>query len=51
MVAAAAIGVPAGRMLRPGAALAAGALAYDPAARFDLAVSEVELRRNRPDGC
>lgn len=30
----------------PGAARAAGGLAYDPAARFDLDVSEVELRRN-----
>ena len=31
---------------RPGAAHAAGVPAYDPAARFDLVVSEVELRRN-----
>jgi len=29
-----------------GAALAAGAPAYDPGARFDLAIGEVELRRN-----
>jgi len=32
--------------LRPGDAHAAAAPAYDPGARFDLAVSEVELRRN-----
>jgi acetyl esterase/lipase len=38
MAAAGTIGVPAAR--------AAGAPAYDPGARFDLAVSEVELRRN-----
>jgi acetyl esterase/lipase len=31
----------------PAAAHAAGASTYDPAARFDLAVSEVELRQNR----
>ena len=41
-----AIGLPAARTLWPGAANAAGAPAYDPGARFDLAVSEVELRRN-----
>ena len=39
-------GLPVARTFWPGAAHAAGAPAYDPAARFDLAVSEVELRRN-----
>ena len=43
--AAGATGLPAGT-LWPGAVHAAGAPAYSPAARFDLAVSEVELRRN-----
>ena len=43
--AACATGLPAGT-LWPGAVHAAGAPAYSPAARFDLAVSEVELRRN-----
>jgi acetyl esterase/lipase len=38
--------LPAARTFRPGAAHAAGAPAYNPAGRFDLAVSEVELRRN-----
>src|SRR3977135_2099081 len=37
---------PAARTVLPSAAHAAGAPAYNPAARFDLAVSEVELRRN-----
>ena len=46
MAAAGAIGLPAARTFRPGAARAASAPAYDPGARFDLAVSEVELRRN-----
>jgi len=46
MAAAGATGVPAARALLPGAAHAAGAPAYDPAARFDLAVNEVEFRRN-----
>jgi acetyl esterase/lipase len=46
MPVAGAIGLPAVRMLWPGSAHAAGAPAYDPAARFDLAVSEVEFRRN-----
>ncbi len=46
MAAAGATGLPAMRTLWPDAAHAAGAPAYDPAARFDLAVSEVELRRN-----
>jgi acetyl esterase len=44
--AAGAIGLPAARTLWPGAAHAAGAPAYNPAAQFDLAVSEVEFRRN-----
>src|SRR6185295_2457472 len=35
-----------GSMVPAGAAQAAGAPAYDPGARFDLAVNEVELRRN-----
>src|SRR5262252_4380272 len=39
-------GLPVARTFWPGAAHAAGAPAYDPAARFDLAVAEVELRRN-----
>jgi acetyl esterase len=46
MAAAGASGLPAARTVWPGAAHAAGAPAYDPGARFDLAVSEVELRRN-----
>lgn len=46
MAGAAAAGVPAGRGLQADAAQAAGAPAYDPTARFDLSVSEVELRRN-----
>src|SRR3977135_3645082 len=37
---------PAARTVLPSAAHAAGAPAYDPGARFDLAVSEVALRRN-----
>ena len=41
-----AIGLAAALLLRPVVARAAGAAAYDPAGRFDLAVSEVELRRN-----
>jgi acetyl esterase/lipase len=40
------IGLSATRMFRSGSAQAAGVSAYDPAAKFDLAVSEVELRRN-----
>jgi acetyl esterase/lipase len=44
--AAGAMALPAARTLQPGAAHAAGAPAYNPAGRFDLAVSEVELRRN-----
>jgi acetyl esterase len=46
LMAAGAVGLPAARMFSPGAAHAAGAPAYDPSARFDLAVSEVELHRN-----
>ena len=46
MAAAGATGLPAVGTLWPGTAHAAGAPAYDPAARFDLAVSDVELRRN-----
>jgi acetyl esterase len=46
MAAAGAIAVPAARTFWLDAAHAAGASAYDPSARFDLAVSEVELRRN-----
>jgi acetyl esterase len=46
MAAAGATGLPAAGAFRPGAADAAGAPTYDPNARFDLAVSEVELRRN-----
>ena len=46
MVAAGAIGLPGTRAFSPNAAHAAGALAYNPNGRFDLAVSEVELRRN-----
>jgi acetyl esterase/lipase len=46
MATAGAAGLPAAGIVWPGAAHAAGAPAYDPAARFELAVSEVELRRN-----
>jgi acetyl esterase len=46
LMAAGAVGAPVTRMFAPGAAQAAGAAAYDPSARFDLAVNEVELRRN-----
>src|SRR5207237_2683001 len=46
MAAAGATGLPAAGTLWPGAAHGAGAPAYDPGARFDLAVSEVEFRRN-----
>lgn len=44
--AAGATGLFAADAVRPGAAQAAGAPAYDPNARFDLDVSEVEVRRN-----
>jgi acetyl esterase/lipase len=47
MAAAGATGLPGARAFAPSAAHAAGAPAYDPGARFELAVSEVELRRNR----
>src|SRR3984885_10244217 len=46
MAAAGGAGLSIARMFRPGAAHAAGAPAYDPGGKFDLAVSEVELRRN-----
>jgi acetyl esterase len=41
-----AAGLPAARTFWPRVAHAASAGAYNPAARFDLAVSDVELRRN-----
>jgi acetyl esterase len=40
------IGLSAAHMFRSSAAQAASAPAYDPGAKFDLSVSEVELRRN-----
>ena len=46
MAAPGAMGLPAARTLWPSAAHAAAAPTYDPAAQFDLAVSEVEFRRN-----
>jgi acetyl esterase/lipase len=46
LMAAAGASVPAARALWPDAAHAAGAPAYDPAARFDLDVKDVEFRRN-----
>ncbi len=46
VAAAGVIALPAASTLWHTAAHAAGAPAYDPGARFDLAVSEVELRRN-----
>jgi acetyl esterase/lipase len=46
MAATGAIGLPAARALAPSAAHAMAAPAYNPAAKFDLAVSEVEFRRN-----
>jgi acetyl esterase len=46
MAAAGTIGLPAAvGMLRQSAAHAAGSPSYDPGARFDLAVNEIELRR------
>lgn len=45
MAAASATGLAAGTV-GPGAAQAAGAPAYNPGARFEIAVTEVELRRN-----
>src|SRR5881396_2423336 len=47
MAAAGTTGLSAACALSPRGAHAAGAPAYDPAARLDLAVSEVELRRNK----
>jgi acetyl esterase len=41
-----AVGLPNASVFAQGTAHAAGALAYDPGAKFDLDVSEVELRRN-----
>jgi hypothetical protein len=46
MAGAGTIGLPFARTFRPSPAHAAGAFTYNPAARFDLAVSKVELRRN-----
>src|ERR1700758_5073377 len=46
MAAAGTIGLPAVRTFFPRASHARGVPAYNPAARFDLAVSEVEFRRN-----
>jgi acetyl esterase/lipase len=46
MAAAGAIAMPAARALSPNAVHAAGVAAYDPGARFDVVVSEVEFRRN-----
>ena len=46
MAATSLVALPMVRMLTPATAHAAGVLAYDPNARFDLAVTEVELRRN-----
>jgi acetyl esterase len=45
MAAAGAIGLPAAGTIWQSVAHAAGAPTYDPGARFDVAVSEVELRR------
>ena len=45
-VATGAMALPALRAFSPAAAQAAGLPAYDPANRFELAVKEVELRRN-----
>jgi acetyl esterase/lipase len=46
MAASGGIGLSIARTFRSGVAHAAGVSAYDPGAKFDLAVSEVELRRN-----
>jgi acetyl esterase/lipase len=46
MVAAGAVGLGPTRTLTPAPAYAAGAAAYNPVSRFDLDVSEVELRQN-----
>ena len=40
------VALPMARLLSSGAAHADARIAYDPNAQFDLAVSEVELRRN-----
>ena len=47
MAATGAIGLPAARSLAPSAAHAMAAPAYNPAAKFDLTVSELEYRRTR----
>ncbi len=49
LMAAAGTILPSARTFWPSRAHALGAVAYDPAARFDLAVSEIELRRNSAD--
>ena len=46
MAASGGIGLSLARLFRPSPAHAAGVPAYDPGAKFDLTVSEVELRRN-----
>src|ERR1700739_2771186 len=46
MAAGGTVGLPAVRPFAPRVSHARGAPAYNPAARFDLAVSEVEFRRN-----
>jgi acetyl esterase len=46
MAASGGIGLSAAHMFRPSVAHAASVPAYDPGAKFDLSVSEVELRRN-----
>ena len=46
MAASGGLGLSTARLFRPAPAHAAGVSAYDPAAKFELAVSEVELRRN-----
>jgi acetyl esterase len=46
IAAAGVVGLPLAHLLSPRAAHAASTLSYDPNALFDLAVSEVELRRN-----
>jgi acetyl esterase/lipase len=47
LMAAGATSLPVAATFQPGATQAAGAPAYDPNGRFDLDVSEVELRRNQ----
>src|SRR5262249_33110737 len=46
MAAASVVGLPMARLLSASAAYAAAPLSYDPDAKFDLSVGEVELRRN-----